>query len=138
MPTIAAWGKIQIDGALGAAGTSAAAIGMDKLAQVGVLYRGLEILGGGAILGGVILGAIAVFVIERQFLKAAGFALAGVVATFFGFIHGEAIGFARSPGVAVSYLIVAAGLFICARYAVAAPLPAEVQHVHGMSATPAE
>src|ERR1700732_5230165 len=41
VPQIAAWGKIQIDGALGAAGTSAAAVGVDKLSQVGVLYRGL-------------------------------------------------------------------------------------------------
>ena len=31
-----------MDGALGAAGTTAAAIGFDKLGQVGVLYRGLE------------------------------------------------------------------------------------------------
>ena len=31
MPQIAAWGKTQIDGALGAAGTNAAAVGLDKL-----------------------------------------------------------------------------------------------------------
>src|SRR5664279_1135552 len=36
LPQIAAWGKTMIDGALGAAGTDAAAIGADKLAQVGV------------------------------------------------------------------------------------------------------
>ena len=41
VPQIAAWGKIQIDSALGAAGTNAAAVGIDKLAQVGVLYHGL-------------------------------------------------------------------------------------------------
>ena len=60
MPQLAAWGKTQIDGALGAAGTNAAAVGLDKLGQVGVLYEGLAMLGGGAILGGLILGAIAV------------------------------------------------------------------------------
>jgi AGZA family xanthine/uracil permease-like MFS transporter len=37
--------------------------------------------------------------------------------TFFGFIHGEAIGFARTPEVAVAYLGVAIILFVCARYA---------------------
>ena len=57
MPNIAAWGKILIDGALGAAGTNAATVGLDKLGQVGVLYHGLEVLGGGAILGGMVLGA---------------------------------------------------------------------------------
>jgi len=36
-------------------------------------------------------GAITVFIIDREFDKAAGFALAGAIFTFFGFIHGEAI-----------------------------------------------
>src|ERR1700754_3815883 len=45
-PHLAAWCKTLMDGALGAAGTSAAAIGMDKLGQVGVLYHGLGVLGG--------------------------------------------------------------------------------------------
>ena len=58
IPNIAAWGKLLIDGALGAAGTNAATVGLDKLGQVGVLYHGLEVLGGGAILGGMVLGAI--------------------------------------------------------------------------------
>ena len=56
-PHIAAWGKLQIDNTLGAIGTNAAAIGLDKLAQNGVLYKGLEVLGGGAILAGLVLGA---------------------------------------------------------------------------------
>src|SRR4030088_1334700 len=43
-PHLAGWCKTLMDGALGAAGTSAAAVGMDKLGEVGVLYRGLEIL----------------------------------------------------------------------------------------------
>src|SRR2546429_5123376 len=54
-PHIANWGKLQIDNALGAAGTNAAAVGMDKLGQTGILYHGLAVLGGGSILGGVVL-----------------------------------------------------------------------------------
>ncbi len=121
IPQIAAWGKTQIDVALGVAGTSAAALGFGKLAGAGVLYEGLEVLGGGATLAGVILGAVTVFIIERQFDRAAAFALAGAVLTFFGFIHGEAIGIGRSLPVAVSYLLVAGLLFWCARYASFAP-----------------
>src|SRR6202142_1519038 len=86
LPQLAAWGKTQIDNALGAAGTSAAAVGDAKLAQVGVLYKGLETLGGGATLAGIILGAITVFIIDRELEKAAWFAFAGAVRTFFGFI----------------------------------------------------
>jgi AGZA family xanthine/uracil permease-like MFS transporter len=39
-PHLAAWAKTLIDGALGASGTSAAAVGFDKLAGMGVLYAG--------------------------------------------------------------------------------------------------
>ncbi len=117
MPHLAAWGKLQIDNALGAAGTNAATVGMDKLGQVGVLYHGMEVLGGGAILGGLVLGAIAVFIIERQLFKAAGFAVAGALLTFFGFIHGEQIGIGRSPEVALAYLGFAAVLLLAAKLA---------------------
>jgi AGZA family xanthine/uracil permease-like MFS transporter len=56
-----------MDGALGTAGTSAAAIGAEKLGALGVLYHGLEALGGGSILAGLVLGAIGALVIERKF-----------------------------------------------------------------------
>ncbi|MGA3000318.1 MAG: hypothetical protein ABSE20_01195 [Acetobacteraceae bacterium] len=61
LPQLAAWGKLQIDNALGAAGTNAGAVGFAKLEQVGVRYQGLEVLAGGATLAGIILGAITVY-----------------------------------------------------------------------------
>ncbi|MGU3362665.1 regulator [Methylobacterium sp. M6A4_1b] len=120
-PHLAAWAKTLIDGALGAAGTSAAAVGLAKLGQAGVLYEGLGVLGEGAILGGLILGAIAVFIIERDFAKAAAFALAGAALTFFGFMHGPAVGIAVTPGLALAYAMVAALLYAAARSTAAAP-----------------
>ena len=129
LPQVAAWGKVQIDNALGAAGTNAAAVGHAKLAQVGVLYQGLETLGGGATLAGIILGAITVFIIDREFDKAAAFAGAGAIFTFFGFIHGEAIGIGSMPAVAVAYLGVAGILFFLSKYAEFHPLPSV--EVHG-------
>jgi len=134
LPQIAEWGKTQIDNALGAAGTSAAAIGMAKLGQVGVLYGGLETLGGGATLAGIILGAVTVFIIDRELDKAAAFALAGAILTFFGFIHGDGVGLGKSPEVAVAYLGVAAILLACHKYAEVAPHVAEASH----EAAPAE
>jgi adenine/guanine/hypoxanthine permease len=59
------------------------------------------------------------------------FSLAGAVLTFFGFMHGEAIGIGQTPAVAVSYLIVGAFLLTCSKVAVMAPKPAEHGGVHG-------
>ena len=128
MPHLAAWCKNQIDSALAAAGTNAAQVGLDKLAGGGVLYDGLSVLGGGAILSGLVLAAIGVFVIERQFVKASAFALTGAVLTFFGFMHGEQIGIAQTPLVACGYLGVAMLLFACTR-TVTSPAPeAQMEH----------
>ena len=115
-PHLAAWCKGLMDGALGAAGTSAAAIGMEKLGGAGVLYHGLEVLGGGSILTGLVLGAIGAFVIDRKFSEASAFAAAGAVLTFFGFMHGESIGVAVTPTVAVAYVILAGFLYGLAHY----------------------
>src|ERR1700726_2392404 len=136
-PHLAAWCRTLMDGALGAAGTSAAAIGFDKLGQFGVLYHGLEVLGGGAILSGLVLGAIGVFVIERKFAEASAFALAGALLTFFGFMHGESVGLAVTPTVAIAYTIVAVFLFGLSRApaTLSASLPLEEKAI---AATPAE
>ena len=134
-PHLAAWAKTLMDGALGAAGTSAAAIGLDKLSAVGVLYRGLEVMGGGAILSGLVLGAVGVFVIERKLAEAAAFAAAGAVLTYFGFMHGEAVGVGGgagvTPSVALAYAVVAALLFAFSRMAAAQPdaMPAQATAV---------
>jgi AGZA family xanthine/uracil permease-like MFS transporter len=134
LPHLAAWGKLQIDNALGAAGTSASAVGMEALGQVGVLYHGLAVLGGGSILGGLMLGAIGVFVIERQLMKAAAFSLASAVLTFFGFMHGEAIGVGESPSVAFSYLAVTAILATCAKFATSSQPSPAIPHTAAESA----
>src|SRR5204862_8281441 len=128
-PHLAAWAKLQIDTMLGASMTAAQTVGglaADKvdavksaaiasLPQQGVIYHGLEVMGGGSILAGLILGAVGVFIIERDFMKASAFALAGAVMTYFGFMHGEAVGIGGglgvTPAVALAYVVMAAGLY---------------------------
>ena len=122
-PHLAAWATVALGGALGAAGMNFGATHapefVAKMAQNGVLFHGLEVMGGGSILTGLVLGAIAVFVIDRKFINASAFALAGAVLTYFGFMHGDAIGigggFGVTPSVALAYLIVAGFLFTLAR-----------------------
>jgi AGZA family xanthine/uracil permease-like MFS transporter len=119
VPSIAAWGKLQIDNSLGAvAGIHNITPDMvAAMAQTGVLYHGLSVLGGGSILAGVVLGATTVYIIDRKFLMAAAFAAAGAVLTLFGLMHGEAVGIAKeSVPVVVAYLGVAAVLLGCYQF----------------------
>ncbi|MGB2942995.1 MAG: hypothetical protein WBB04_10505 [Candidatus Macondimonas sp.] len=132
IPQVAGWGKLMIDNALGAAGTNAAAVGIDKLAGTGVLYHGLELLGSGAILTSLILAAVTACIIDRTYGRAAGFALAGSGLTFFGFMHSEAIGLAQSPTVAVAYLAVAGVLYGCARLAMPVASQSSLLPDHGL------
>jgi adenine/guanine/hypoxanthine permease len=152
-PHLAAWAKLQIDTMLGSTINAAQAVGAmapDKVAAVkaaaiaalpqqGVLYHGLEVMGGGSILSGLVLGAIGVFVIERDFVKASAFALSGAVLTYFGFMHGEAVGFGGglgvTPSVALAYAVVAAGFFAVGKYGTSG-LP--VAHTEMPHAVPAE
>jgi AGZA family xanthine/uracil permease-like MFS transporter len=105
IPNVAAWGHLQVDSALNAAGTAAATLGIDKLAGSGIVYHGMQLLGGGAVLAGLVLGAIAAFIIDRQLKLAALWAFAGAVLAFFGFIHGETLGWAQQPLVALGYAL---------------------------------
>jgi adenine/guanine/hypoxanthine permease len=118
VPSIANWGLNMIDNTLAAAGISTVS---DQLANgmldQGIYYRGLQILGNGSTLGGLILGATAVCIIDRQMMKAAGFTLAGAILTFFGLMHGSGIGIAKSPLVSTGYLLVTLLLAACARVA---------------------
>jgi len=111
IPNVAAWGQLQVDSALNAAGTSAGAVGMGKLAGSGLVYHGMELLGGGAVLAGLVLGALAAFIIEHKLKEAAYWAFAGAVLAFFGFIHGTQLGWAMSPQVALGYALFGAVCF---------------------------
>jgi AGZA family xanthine/uracil permease-like MFS transporter len=135
-PHLAAWCQTLMDGALGIAGTSAAALGFDKLAGVGVLYPGLATMGGGAILTGLILAGTTACIIDRNFTKASAFAFSGAVLTFFGFMHGSAVGIAVSPTLAFTYALVAVFLYAVSRYPALAP--ALTGHDEALAATPAE
>jgi len=115
LPNIANWCQSQIDGALGAAGTTAAAVGFDKLSANGVIYRGMELFGGGATLAGLILGAIAAFIIDRAFEKAAIYAAIGAVLAFFGFINGTQLAFGNSAPVAAGYAVLAVTCLVFGR-----------------------
>jgi AGZA family xanthine/uracil permease-like MFS transporter len=127
VPSIAAWGKLQIDNSLGAVSGihEITPDMMAAMAQTGIFYKGLSILGGGSILAGVILGSITTYIIDRKFVMAGSFAAAGAVMTFFGLMHGEAIGIGQTPVVAAAYFVVGVVLFAAAKLTVPSTVPAE-------------
>ncbi len=73
----------------------------------GVAYLGMALLGGGAGLAGLVLGAIAAFIIDRQFKPAGIYALAGNILSFFDFIHGMQQGIGASPLVTLGHFFLA-------------------------------
>jgi AGZA family xanthine/uracil permease-like MFS transporter len=105
IPNIAEWAKINIDGALQAAGTSADKVGVAALGQVGVVYNGLATLGGGSVLAGMVLGAMAAFIIDRKLMHAAWTAFIGAALAWVGLIHGPQLGWMVSPLVALGYVM---------------------------------
>ncbi len=100
LPNIASWAQGQIDNALATAGTNAATIGFDKLAGNGVIYNGMAILGAGAVLAGLLLGAITVFVIDKQFSRAIVFSLIGAILAGIGLIH-DPVGLIWDPSTGI-------------------------------------
>jgi len=126
VPSIASWGLNMINGTLTAAGITTVSEELaEKMLGQGIFYRGLEVLGNGSVLAGLVLGAAVACIIDRQLLKAAGFTLAGAIMTFFGLMHASEIGIVKSPMVSVAYLLVSALLASCAKYAVPGPVEIE-------------
>lgn len=107
VPNIAAWATGLMNNALSAAGTTAARVGEEALAGAGLVYHGTVLLGGGAILAGLVLGSITAFVIDKNFFAAAAYSAAGAVLGFVGLMHAEAVGWNVGGQIALGYLFAA-------------------------------
>ncbi|MDX6741311.1 hypothetical protein [Actinocorallia sp. A-T 12471] len=114
IPNVASWAVGQMDNVLAAAGTSAHELGEDALRGAGVVYGGLKLLGGGAILAGLVLAAIVAFIIDRKFVWAAGYAAAGAVLSFVGLVHAEKVEWNAEGQVALGYLFAGVVLLLFA------------------------
>ena len=107
VPNLAAWGSGLIDNALAAAGTTAAELGPEALGNAGLVYEGLHVLGQGAVLAGIVLGAMVTFILEKQLFRAALTAAIGAALSWIGLLHAEQVEWAASPGVALGYVFLA-------------------------------
>jgi AGZA family xanthine/uracil permease-like MFS transporter len=86
VPALAAWALLLIQGALAAGGSSLAALGENASIQSYSL-TGIIVLNQGFILSSMIWAAVAVCLIDNEFVKAALWALAGAGLSLVGVIH---------------------------------------------------
>ena len=126
LPNIAAWATGLMDNALAAAGTSAAKLGEDTLTSAGLVYHGTALFGGGAILAGMVLGAIVAFIVDKKFLPAAIYCLLGAALGFVGLIHAPQVGWNVGGQVALGYALSAVTLLAFWLATRARSQPAEV------------
>jgi len=88
---------------------------MAALAQVGVVYQGMALLGGGSVLAGMVLGAMAAFIIDRKLMQAGIVAFVGAAFAFIGLIHGPHLGWMVSPAVSLGYVMFGAVCLLMSR-----------------------
>ncbi len=75
--------------------------------DAGVMWNGVPAVKSGAIIIGILLGTMTVFIIDKQLHKVAITAVVGYVLACFGFIHSAGLGFNPASPFAIGYLIVA-------------------------------
>jgi AGZA family xanthine/uracil permease-like MFS transporter len=103
IPNIAAWAGGLMTNAVGAAGSTPAEVGEEGFANAGLVYHGTVLLGGGAILAGMVLGAIVAFIIDKKFVPAAIYCFIGAALGFIGLIHAEQVGWNVGGQIALGY-----------------------------------
>ncbi len=107
IPWLADWTKNAVDIALGAAGTNAGTVGFNLLEISGLNYLGMMSLGAGSIIVGMILGSIAVYIIDHKFVHATITSGIAAVLTFFGIIHAGQVGINQNLGMTIGYVLIA-------------------------------
>lgn len=112
VPHFAAWGAGLVSGGLAAASVAVGSVPTEALIANGVYYDQLVVFGAGAIVTGLVLGAIVVSFIDRRFRVGAIVAAVGSFLTFTGFMHSEELGIGRSPELALGYLVLAAACLL--------------------------
>lgn len=86
----------------------------------------MAMLGGGAILTGMVLGAIAALVIDRDFRSAVIYCAAGAILSAIGFIHGTQLEITRATlTAALGYIVLRAVIWVLTRGEAPAPIPEE-------------
>lgn len=122
VPPVADYLYTQITGAVGLAGYSTEVLAdgtsgynaevTQMIKDAGVMWNGVPGVKAGAIIIGILLGTMTVFIIEKQLHKVGITALVGFLLACFGFIHSAQLGFYPTSPFAIGYLIIAVLAFL--------------------------
>lgn len=84
----------------------------EKLLTNGVMWNGVPAVKAGAILIGIVLGAMTVFIIDKRLDKAGYMCIAGALLSLFGMIHYAELGFYPTSPFFIAYVIMTVICFI--------------------------
>jgi AGZA family xanthine/uracil permease-like MFS transporter len=107
VPALADWTKNAVDIAIGTMNTTAEEIGYGALDIAGLNYQGMLNLGAGSIIVGIILGSMAVYIIDHKFFHSTIVALVAALLSFFGIIHAGTVGVNMNMGMTIGYILMA-------------------------------
>ena len=120
VPALAGWGLLMVETGMRAAGTSLFQVGLEKFNRESVAIHGMISLERGFIFTSMILAAIGVALIERQFVRAGGWAVAAALLSAVEVIHAYKLaaggvtsrfGWMAAPDFFIAYLLLAALFF---------------------------
>lgn len=114
LPWLGDWGQTQVENAIAAC--SVATPSLAAFESVGIHWLGFDVLGGGAILIGIIWASILVFMMEKNEKGVCVASGIGALLAFFGIIHAPAVGFCVAPGAAIGYVGLAVLSVVVLRY----------------------
>jgi AGZA family xanthine/uracil permease-like MFS transporter len=124
VPALAGWGLLMVETGLRAAGSSLFQVGLARFNQESLAIHGMISLERGFIFTSMILAAIGVALIERQFNKAAGWSVAAALLSALGIIHAydltragitSRFGWMAAPDFFVAYIFLAILFFAAGR-----------------------
>ena len=105
MPAIAGWGVSLLRQYIGASQQVGSAQADELIARYLPALKGVIAFQEGALFTAVFLTAVAVYLIEREFLKAFYWSLPLIVCTYFGFIHSTQIGIGMGGALPLGYVL---------------------------------
>ncbi len=105
MPAIASWGLTLLRQFINAEGKYTTAQMNDVIAKTLPHLKGILVFSEGALFSAMFLSAVAVYLIDKDFLKAFFWTVPLIIFSYFGFIHSNEIGIGAGGNITLGYIL---------------------------------